>query len=251
MTVWPIRFHQYVCALIPHPAGRFPAQPTASRRQRTPVTLTADAGQLLRFFITGWWTPPCFPEHFERQAVFLADTEAVVSVHNNNALVDDDGGITTIFQDIPALTKKTALRLMAGAVVPSPAERQGSAQSCCIRFLCFAKYHLLQFDLWAFAANCRSTQSGSWQATLLGAAPYAFPGLLVQTEVMANFPEKYLIGRSCTFSPDAIAPGVQHKPVIKIQSLSRKPVRIKPSKTIILNFTTVKYSIPPVKRFVK
>lgn len=63
--------------------------------------------------------------------------------------------------------------------------------------------------------------------TLLGAVPHAFPGLLVQTEVMANFPEKYLIGRSCTCTPGTNVPGVQHKPVIKIQSLSRKPVRIK------------------------
>ena len=86
---------------------------------------------------------------------------------------------------------------------------------------------------------------------MLGAVPYAFPGLLVQTEVMANFPEKYLIGRSCTFTPGAKAPGVQHKPVIKTQSLSRKPVRIESSKTKILNFTVKNYSVLPVKRFVK
>ena len=86
---------------------------------------------------------------------------------------------------------------------------------------------------------------------MLGAVPYAFPGLLVQTEVMANFPEKYLIGRSCTSTPGTNVPGVQHKPVIKIQSLSRKPVKMKPTKAIISNYIAVLVSIASAEKFVK
>ena len=86
---------------------------------------------------------------------------------------------------------------------------------------------------------------------MLGTVPYAFLGLLVQTEVMANFPEKYLIGRSFTFTPGTNVPGVQHKPVIKIQSLSRKPVKLKPTKAIISNYIAVLVSIASAEKFVK
>lgn len=122
--------------------------------------------------------------------------------------------------------QKTALRLTAGAVVPSPAERQGFAQSCCIRFLCFAKFHLLQFDFESHrrklpfspirfltgnpARRCvvwlplaRSLKLKSWQAS----------------------PKKYPIGRSFTFTPDTkTCLGYSDKPVNEIQSLSGKPV---------------------------
>ena len=47
------------------------------------------------------------------------------------------------FQEYPPPSRKTAPHSTVGAVVPSPAGRQASAQRFCILFLCFAKYHFL------------------------------------------------------------------------------------------------------------
>jgi len=53
-------------------------------------------------------------------------------------------------------------------------------------------------------------------------------GPLLQTEIMAGFPEKYPIGRSFTFTPDTkVCLGYSDKPVNDIQSLSGKPVIMK------------------------
>ena len=125
--------------------------------------------------------------------------------------------------------QKTALRLTAGAAVPSPAEQQGFSQSYCIRFLYFAKFYFLQLDFESHrrklpfypirfltgnpARRCvvwlplaRSLKLKSWQAS----------------------PKKYPIGRSFTFIPDTkMCLGYSDKPVDDIQSLSGKPVIIR------------------------
>ena len=101
-------------------------------------------------------------------------------------------------------------------------------------FLCFSEYHLLQF---VFASLRRKF------AVLSNPVPDRQPcsalcrvsslGPLVQTEVMAGFPVKVSDWTVMYFYPKSIyALRVQRKPVHNIQSLSRKPVRIKRVKSV-------------------
>ncbi len=77
-----------------------------------------------------------------------------------------------------------------------------------------------------------------------------FLGLLVQTEVMANFPEKYLIGRSFTFTPSAKKHlGYSEKPINDIQSVWGEPVN--KNKNNKSNYIAVCYSITPAWNVVK
>ena len=92
-----------------------------------------------------------------------------------------------------------------------------------IRFLRFANHHSFQFDFWAFAAICRSTQSGSWQATLLGAVSCFFPW-----SARSNWSHGRLPRKSIRLDGHALLPqeqqllGYSEKTSIWVQSLSRK-----------------------------
>ena len=80
-----------------------PRRYKGSLRQRRAVLLTPTAENVR--------------QHFERQAVFFADTEAVVSIYDNHVLVDNDGGIAAVFQDIVLQSRSHTTQRRAGLPV--------------------------------------------------------------------------------------------------------------------------------------
>ncbi|MDE6261148.1 MAG: hypothetical protein K2M42_09870 [Oscillospiraceae bacterium] len=79
---------------------------------------------------------------------------------------------------------------MAGAVVPSPAGRRASDPNYCIRFLCFATYHSFQFDFELLLGLAVLPNPVPDRQPHLALCRMASLGPLVQTEVVAGFPEK-------------------------------------------------------------
>ncbi len=101
-------------------------------------------------------------------------------------------------------------------------------------FLCFSEYHLLQFIFVSlrrkFAVLSNPVPDRQPCSAL---CRVSFLGPLVQIEVMAGFPVKVSDWTVMYFYPKSIyALRVQRKPVHNIQSLSRKPVRIKRVKSV-------------------
>ena len=45
-------------------------------------------------------------QHFVGQAVFFTDTETIVAIYDDYVLVDNNGGVTTVFQDIALQSRK-------------------------------------------------------------------------------------------------------------------------------------------------
>ena len=103
-------------------------------------------------------------------------------------------------------------------------------------FLCFSEYHLLQFVFLSlrrkFAVLSNPVPDRQPCSALCRVSSL---GPLVQAEVMAGFPVKVSDWTVMHAYPERISAQVQRKPVIKIQSLSRKPVRIKPVKMLFSN----------------